>query len=89
MEYQHKNTSVSIVNYHIIFCPKYGRGLLVGKIKMRLEKIIRDIALENSWEVIAKEIMPDHVHLFVGAYTRTPPEIVVKRFKWRSRTTMG
>jgi len=47
MEYQHKNTSVSIVNYHIIFCPKYGRGLLVGKIKMRLEKIIRDVALEK------------------------------------------
>jgi len=45
--------------------------------------------LKNSWEVIAKEIMPDHVHLFVGAYTRTPPEIVVKRFKVGSRTTMG
>ena len=84
MEYQHKNTSVSIVNYHIVFCPKYRRGLLVGKIKMRLEKIIRDVALENDWEVIAKEIMPDHVHLFVGADTRTPPEIVVKRFKGRS-----
>jgi|BEDMetMinimDraft_2_1075160.scaffolds.fasta_scaffold25266_2 Transposase and inactivated derivatives len=83
MEYQHKNTSVSIVNYHIVFCPKY-RGLLVGKIKMRLEKIIRDVALENDWEVIAKEIMPDNVHLFVGADTRTPPEIVVKRFKRRS-----
>jgi putative transposase len=84
MEYQHKNTPVSIVNYHIVFCPKYRRGLLVGKIKMRLEKIIRDVALENDWEVIAKEIMPDHVHLFVGADTRTPPEIVVKRFKGRS-----
>jgi len=84
MEYQHKNTSVSIVNYHIVFCPKYRRGLLVGKIKMRLEKIIRDVALENDWEVIAKEIMPDYVHLFVGADTRTPPEIVVKRFKGRS-----
>jgi putative transposase len=84
MEYQHKNTSVSIVNYHIVFCPKYRRGLLVGKIKTRLEKIIRDVALENSLEVIAKEIMPDHVHLFVGADTRTPPETVVKRFKRRS-----
>ena len=84
MEYQHKNTSVSIVNYHIVFCPKYRRGLLVGKIKIRLEKIIRDVALENDWKVIAKEIMPDYVHLFVGADTRTPPEIVVKRFKGRS-----
>jgi putative transposase len=84
MEYKHKNTSVSMVNYHIVFCPKYRRKLLVGKIKVRLEEIIRDVALENSWEIISREVMPDHVHLFVGADTRTRPEIVVKRFKGRS-----
>lgn len=84
MEYQHKNTSVSMVNYHIIFCPKYRRHILVDGIKRRLEEIIRDVAMENGWEVIAKEIMPDHVHLFVSADTRTRPEIVVKRFKGRS-----
>lgn len=84
MEYQHKNTSVSLINYHIVFCPKYRRKLLVGKIKMRLEEIIRDVALENGWEIISREVMPNHVHLFVRADTRTPPEIVVKRFKGRS-----
>ena len=84
MEYQHKNTSVSVVNYHIVFCPKYRRKLLVSKIKVRLEEIIRDVALENGWEIISREVMPDHVHLFVGADTRTSPEIVVKRFKGRS-----
>jgi putative transposase len=84
MEYQHKNTSVSMVNYHIVFCPKYRRHILVDGIKKRLEELIKDVALENGWEVIAKEVMPDHVHLFVSADTRTRPEIVVKRFKGRS-----
>ncbi len=84
MEYQHKNTSVSMVNYHIVFCPKYRRKLLVGKIKVRLEEIIRDVALKNGWEIISREVMPDHVHLFVCADARTRPEIVVKRFKGRS-----
>ena len=84
MEYRHKNTSVSMVNYHIVFCPKYRRKLLVGKIKVRLEEIIKDVALENGWEIISREVMPNHVHLFVRADTRTPPEIVVKRFKGRS-----
>lgn len=51
---------------------------------MRLEEIIRDVALENGWEIISREVMPNHVHLFVRADTRTPPEIVVKRFKGRS-----
>ena len=84
MEDQHKNTSVSMINYHIVFCPKYRRKLLVGKIKVRLEEIIRDVALENGWKIISREVMPNHVHLFVRADTRTPPEIVVKRFKGRS-----
>jgi putative transposase len=84
MEYNHNNTSVTMINYHIVFCPKYRRSLLVGAIKKRLEEIIREVALENGWEVITKEVMPDHVHLFVSADARSRPEIVVKRFKGRS-----
>ena len=34
--------------------------------------------------MIAKDVMPDHVHLFVSADTHTKPDIVVKRFKGRS-----
>ena len=84
MEYKHNNTSVIMVNYHIVFCPKYRRKLLVGNIKKRLSEIFDGVAQENKWRIIAKEIMPDHVHLFVFADVRTRPEIVVKRFKGRS-----
>lgn len=84
MEYKHNRTSVVMINYHMVFCPKYRRQLLKGKIKDRLEKIINGVALENNWEIIAKEVQPDHVHLFVSADVRSRPEIVVKRFKGRS-----
>ncbi len=84
MEYSHNRTSVTMINYHIVFCPRYRRSLLVGVIKKRLEEIMRNVALENGWKIIAKEVMPDHVHLFISADVRTRPEIVVKRFKGRS-----
>lgn len=84
MDYKHNKTSVVMVNYHIVFCPKYRRQLLVGKIKKRLEEIIENVAHDNKWEITAKEVMPDHVHLFVSTDVRTKPEIVVKRFKGRS-----
>jgi putative transposase len=84
MEYKHNRTSVVMVNYHIVFCPKYRRQLLVGKIKERLEEIMKNVALENKWEITAKEVLPDHVHLFVSADVRSRPETVVKRFKGRS-----
>jgi len=84
MKYKHNNTSVVMINYHIVFCPKYRRKLLVGEIKNRLSNILDEVAKENQWQIISKEIMPDHVHLFVCADVRTRPEIVVKRFKGRT-----
>ena len=84
MEYRHNRTSVVMVNYHIVFCPKYRRKLLVGAIKTRLQQIFKEVAKDNNWEIIATEVMPDHVHLFVYADPVTKPEIVVKRFKGRS-----
>ena len=73
-----------MVNYHIVFCPKYRRKLLVGKVKERLNEIVDEVSKENNWTIISREIMPDHVHLFVSADPNTKPEIVVKRFKGRS-----
>lgn len=84
MEYVHNNTSVALVNYHVVFCPKYRRQLLVGAVKVRLEQLIREVAVENKWVVQALGVMPDHVHLFVIADAKTKPHIVVKRFKGRT-----
>jgi len=84
MDYQHTSTNVHLVNYHLVFCPKYRRSILVGKIKERMEQILNGVASDNGWDILAIEIMPDHVHLSVSADTRTKPEIVVKRFKGRS-----
>ena len=81
MEYQHKNTSVSMVNYYIVFCPKYRRKLLVNKIKTQLEEIIRDVAVENGWEIIAKEVMPDHVHLFIEGKPLQTPNYIIGQIK--------
>jgi putative transposase len=84
MKYVHNNTSVTLVNYHIVFCPKYRRKLLVDAVKVRLEQLIREVAVENKWIIQALEVMPDHVHLFVIADAKTKPHIVVKRFKGKT-----
>ena len=48
---------------HIVWCPKYRRKVLMGKIAERLKVIITEVAAETRSEVLELEIMPDHVHL--------------------------
>lgn len=49
--------------YHVVWCPKYRRKVLVGDIAARLNAIIHEVAAETENEVLELEVMPDHVHL--------------------------
>lgn len=81
MEYKHSEHHVYLINYHLIFCPKRRRPVLVDKVKSRLIQIIRDKARQIGVELIAFEIMPDHIHIFVSAYPTIPVHKIVKEFK--------
>lgn len=59
--------SVYNIAYHLIWCPKYRRKVLVGEVELELKAILSEIALERSWEIGQMEIMPDHVHIFLKA----------------------
>lgn len=82
--YRHKETSVFLLDYHLIFCPKRRRSVLKGSVKERLEEIIHEVAKDIEAEVLALEVMPDHVHLFVSAVPQMAPNAVVGRFKGAS-----
>ena len=58
--------------------------MLVNTIKNRLETLVKEVSTENKWDILALEVMPDHVHLFVSADTKTKPHMVVKRFKGKT-----
>lgn len=67
------------INYHIIWIPKYRKHILKGVVKKVLEQIIKGQCQEMGIQRLALEIMPDHLHLFVGAKpTSTPCKIVNK-----------
>ena len=82
--YKKHNKTVYLCNYHVIWCPKYRRKLLVGDIKNRLEEIIKDALYEKGCEIISLEIMPDHVHLLVSGNPKIAPFEIAKAVKGRS-----
>ena len=65
MEYKSNNNVVYSCKYHVVWCPKYRRKVLVGAISDRLEELIRQRCQEINAEIIEMEIMPDHVHMLL------------------------
>jgi hypothetical protein len=71
------------LSYHIVFCPKYRRKVLVGDVESRLKHIFYATAQQYGVLIETMEVMPDHVHFLVTADpTRCVAEIV-NRFEGR------
>ena len=84
MEYEHYRNQVYLINYHLIWCPKRRRKVLVNGIKDRLQTILQDVAREKQVKILALEVQPDHVHLFVSCYPQLTVHKLLKAFKGRS-----
>ena len=69
------------VGYHFIWCPKYRRKVLVGDVESRLKVLMFEKATELGVEIVAMDIMPDHVHLFVKCKPTFAPHQLIKQFK--------
>src|ERR1035437_4450001 len=83
-DYFRSNTAIYLLQYHVIWCPKYRKSLLQGEVKTRLEQIIGEVCSEHNINIKTMEIMRDHVHLFVSADPKMTPYKIVKNIKGRS-----
>ena len=59
--------------YHIVFAPKFRRKVIYGKIKADIAHILSELCKRKGIEIIAAEVCPDHIHMFV----RIPPKYSV------------
>jgi len=80
-EYRHFNTSVTLINYHFVWIPRRRRPVLKGNISNRLKELLYEKTKELDIEIIALEIMPDHVHLFVNCTPLIAPSQIMFRLK--------
>lgn len=75
--YQQNAGSTYSLKYHIVWCPKYRRAVLIDAVADRLKDLLAEKSAELGMEIHALEVMPDHVHLFVESDpTRCVAEIV-------------
>ena len=69
------------LKYHLVWIPKYRKSLLLGSIEKRIKELFYEIAEEHDFEILAMDLTPDHVHLFVSAAPKWAPGKIVSIFK--------
>lgn len=79
--YRHKRTSVTLINYHFVWISARRRKVLVGAIAERLRALLIDAVTPLDCAILALEVMPDHVHLFVTAPPTLAPDQIMFRLK--------
>ena len=84
MEYEHSRNQVYLLNYHLVWCPKRRRPVLTSAVAQRLKQIFAQVAEEKRVKILALEVQPDHLHLFVSCYPQIVVHKLVKAFKGRS-----
>ena len=76
------------ISYHIIWCPKYRRKLLVDNVETRLRDLLINKSNENGWTIEKMEIMPDHVHIFIKATPSDSIAHIVSQLKGYTSYTL-
>ncbi|MFN8487267.1 MAG: IS200/IS605 family transposase [Caldilineaceae bacterium] len=75
------NKAVYNIGYHLIWCPKYRRKVLVDKVDARLKELLIEKASALGITIETMEVMPDHVHLFIKTPPTLAPHFIVQQLK--------
>lgn len=70
--------------YHVVWCPKYRRKVIGGRVEQRLKEIIVEVCGERGATIVEVETMPDHIHLLVSVDPQFGIHRLVKLVKGRS-----
>src|SRR6266436_770973 len=81
LEYQRDEHRVHLIVYHLIWCPRRRKPILVGKLKERCQQLIEEKCREKGWLILELAIQPDHIHVFVRAWPSDSAADVVKELK--------
>lgn len=88
-DYRHTKTTVSLINYHFVFCPRYRRKIFVNSdVDARFKSLVAEICQENEWNILAIETDKDHCHLFVNVQPTYSPSDIMKVIKGKTSRTL-
>lgn len=81
-EYRRTNTTVSLLNYHFVFCPRYRRKIfLQAEVEQRFKELVHEVCEELQIQIVALECDKDHTHMFLNALPSLSPADMMAKIK--------
>lgn len=81
-KYRTTKTTVSLINYHFVFCPRYRRKIfLINGVEERFKNLVEYVCEEMKIEIIAIECDKDHTHIFLNTLPTLSPSDIMQRIK--------
>ena len=81
-QYLYTKTTVSLIRYHFVFCPRYKRKIfLIEGVEERFEYLTRKVCEKNGFEILYMECGEDYVHLFLSSPPQWSPSDIVNAIK--------
>lgn len=81
-KYRTTKTTVSLINYHFVFCPRYRRKIFdIPNVEERFKDLVNCICKEMGIEIIAIECDRDHTHIFLNCLPSQSPADIMQKIK--------
>ena len=80
--YRTTTTTVSLINYHFVFCPRYRRKIfLISTVETQFKNLVKSICEQMDIKIIAIECDKDHVHMFLNCLPTLSPSDIMQKIK--------
>ncbi|WP_433947745.1 IS200/IS605 family transposase [Brevibacillus agri] len=81
-EYRRTSTTLSLLNYHFVFCPRYRRKIfLQADVEQRFKELVHEGCEELQIVIVALECDKDHTHMFLNALPSLSPADIMAKMK--------
>jgi putative transposase len=83
-EFKSNSNVVYSCKYHLVWCPKYRRKVLVQGVETRLKEILQEVAAEFDAQILEIEVWSEYVHVLVEVDPQFGITKLVRYMKGRS-----
>lgn len=81
-EYRQTKTTISLINYHFVFCPRYRRKIFLrSDVEERFKQLVQEVCEELDIVIVALECDKDHTHMFLNALPTFSPANIMAKIK--------